>query len=71
MAAFADMPCGPFFVTSDTVVPVREDKVSASLVRTSLAFGFPLSKTARRSPLRDGGEGLSVTEGRPRAPSGR
>ena len=71
MAAFADMPCGPFFVTSDTFVPAREDRVSANLVRTSMAFGFPLSKTAMRSPVSDGGEGLSVMEGRPRGPSGR
>jgi hypothetical protein len=71
MAALADMPWGPFFVTSDTFVPVREDKVSASLVRTSRVFGFPLSKTASRSPLSEGGEGLRVMEGRPRGPSGR
>ena len=71
MAAFAERPCGPFFVTSETRAPVRSASVSAARAITRAAFGLPLSSTAMRSPASDAGEGARCTVSGPGSLSGR
>src|SRR4051794_10154678 len=71
MAAFAERPCGPFFVTSDTRAPVRAASVSAARVMTSAAFGLPLSSTPIRIPASEAGEGARCTISGPGSLSGR
>src|SRR5437660_9598230 len=71
MAALADSPCGPFFVTREMVAPVRAASVSAARVITVAALGLPLSSTAIRRPASDGGDGASVAVSGPGAESGR
>ena len=71
MAAFAERPCGPFFVTSSRRAPVRAASVSAARVITSDALGLPLSSTAMRRPASDAGDGARCTTSGPGSLSGR